>query len=402
MRKILVSHPGLQHSHQLALAIYENNMLLRYISGVPVKTKNEKSPFFLPNKFKNKIKNINIPAWYRKHPVWPQLLLKLWPYIHSVFQLPGDFETSSHIVFHWFDFFISKVIKKNKPDIVIAFENSAYYSFRMAKSIGAICILDAPSIHYSQASSILGIKSEGFREKINRKKDLEIAMADIILTCSDFALETYVNYGVPREKLKVLYLGSELPQNLVHKWRPHKNELHFVFAGTLRELKSINEILDACRLLNNYGYKFKMTFVGGASLEYINKVESVNNCDYINQLPQNDLYTFFSSCDCLLLPSKFDSFGMVVAEAMSCGTPVIVSTMTGAKTIVEQFPGSGWIVEPTTLSIYEQMKYCIENREIVFSARGIAKLASNKFTWELYRKNIGKIINELLTTDEIR
>lgn len=102
-----------------------------------------------------------------------------------------------------------------------------------------------------------------------------------------------------------------------------------------------------------------------------------------------------ANSDCLLLPSKFDSFGMVVAEAMACGTPAIVSNMTGSKAIIEHFPGSGWIIEPTEESIYSNMKYCIENRCEVFKARNQAGNASHFFTWDSYRNRIFNLLCEL-------
>lgn len=104
----------------------------------------------------------------------------------------------------------------------------------------------------------------------------------------------------------------------------------------------------------------------------------------------------------MLLPSRFDSFGMVVAEAMACGTPAIVSENVGAKAIIEQFPGSGWIVECTEDSLYRCVKERIENREALFAARTVAKEASHSFSWQAYREQrVGQLLQEwLLNADD--
>ena len=304
-------------------------------------------------------------------------------------------DASSHRVFHWFDWYASKKIKKLRPDVVVAFENSAYQSFKAAKSIGAKCVLDAPSIHHSMANKLLGIQSIGFRKEIDRRKDLEVELADVILTCSPIAAQSYIDAGVSEQKVRSMLLGAELPKNMSVTWQPHEKALRFVFAGALSERKSVGDILDACERLNQDKLPFSLSFVGGASPEYISRIESIENCAYIGKVSQPELYQIFSNSDCLLLPSKFDSFGMVVAEVMACGTPAIVSTMTGSKSIIEQFPGSGWIIEPDEKEIYNAMRFCIENRSEVFNARESAKNASKMFTWSSYRNRITNVIANL-------
>jgi len=92
------------------------------------------------------------------------------------------------------------------------------------------------------------------------------------------------------------------------------------------------------------------------------------------------------------LPSRFDSFGMVVPEAMACGTPAIVSAQVGAKAMIEQFPGSGWIIEPDEDALYRCVKAHIQNRASLFSARTSALEAAQHFTWQAYRDRVGVFI----------
>ena len=48
MTPVLVTHPGLQHSHQLALALHERSLLQAFWSGVPVVAEGEALPWWLP------------------------------------------------------------------------------------------------------------------------------------------------------------------------------------------------------------------------------------------------------------------------------------------------------------------------------------------------------------------
>jgi glycosyltransferase involved in cell wall biosynthesis len=103
-----------------------------------------------------------------------------------------------------------------------------------------------------------------------------------------------------------------------------------------------------------------------------------------------------AQADCLLLPSRFDSFGMVVAEAMSCGTPAIVSTQTGAKAIIEALPGSGWIVEPELESLHATLRRLLRDPAQLRIARTEAIKATDRFSWEAYRRRAADLFEEFL------
>ncbi|MBC7489106.1 MAG: glycosyltransferase family 4 protein [Glaciimonas sp.] len=183
-------------------------------------------------------------------------------------------------------------------------------------------------------------------------------------------------------------------------WRSHTKPLHFIFAGSLSHRKAIDIILAAFTLIKQSGLHYQLSFVGGEGEPgWIKQIEKTPNARYIPGIPQNVLYGLIGEADCLLLPSRFDSFGMVVAEAMACGTPVIVSTQTGAKAILEKFPGAGWIVDPDVQSLYRCVKARIDDRASIFSARAYALQAANHFTWAAYRERVGSYLENWMTKE---
>ena len=112
--------------------------------------------------------------------------------------------------------------------------------------------------------------------------------------------------------------------------------------------------------------------------------------------PQKDLYAVLAQADCLLLPSRSESFGMVVAEAMACGTPAIVSTNTGSKALVEANPGSGWIVEPNVDALCATVRHLIQNPQLLQAARPAAMLSGQAFSWANYRSRAGQLLEEFV------
>ena len=64
-----------------------------------------------------------------------------------------------------------------------------------------------------------------------------------------------------------------------------------------------------------------------------------NNVSLLGSLPESDLHSLISTCDCLCLPSveRTEAFGLVLLEAMRYGKPVVASNIPGS--------GIGWVVE---------------------------------------------------------
>ncbi len=394
-KSVLIAHPALQHAHQLALALHEKNLLQAFWSGVPIAAPGEALPFWLPEKFKRKIKRVDIPASLRVHPLRFQLCLRAGQAVlPSSWGGPGDLP---HRVFHWFDRWTAHRIQHVRPKLVIAYENSAYHTFAAAKAVGARCVLDAASLHHQTSIDLIpGGKRSLFDKEVNRRKDAEAEMADVILTCSQLAADSYMSHGVSPDKVRPLLLGAELPETLMPR-TARKGPPRFIFAGVLSRRKSVDLILSAFERLSREGFAYELEFVGNApDSKLLDRVRAAPNTVYRAGVAQRDLYPLMAAADCLLLPSRFDSFGMVVAEAMACGTPAIVSTQTGAKAIIEEVPGSGWIVEPDGDALFAQLRRLLADPAQLETARLHAKRAAESYTWQAYRGRARKLLSEAL------
>ena len=392
MTPVLVTHPGLQHSHQLALALHERSLLQAFWSGVPVVAEGEALPWWLPASYRSKVRTVDIPSALRRHPARFQLALRMSNAVNL--GIPGS--DMVHRVFHWFDHWAARQIRQFKPKVVVAYENAAFHTFQAAQAVGARCVLDAAAFHHETASRLLGTPATPYTPEINRRKDEEIRLADLILTCSPLAAESYTAHGVPAGKVRPMMLGAERPPGLPG-WQAHDGPPRFVFAGALSRLKSIDSIVAAFRRMHAEGIAYDLEFVGGvADAELLRAVLATPHARHTPNVPQGELFSILARADCLLLPSRFDSFGMVVAEAMACDTPAVVSTNTGAKAMIEAFPGSGWIVEPGVDALHAQLRQLAQRPEQLHAARSMARQSGDAFSWASYRHRTGELFEEFV------
>src|SRR5262245_7296177 len=124
---VLVAHPELQHSHQLAAALHGAGLLGCYFHGA-----------VLPA-------NIvaEIPSDRRRHVRWFQPLRRVLPY--TLLRDIGD--SVFNIMLHHYDRLLARRLARLGGEAVVAYELSAVHTFKGAKRAGMACILDAASVH---------------------------------------------------------------------------------------------------------------------------------------------------------------------------------------------------------------------------------------------------------------
>jgi glycosyltransferase involved in cell wall biosynthesis len=105
-----------------------------------------------------------------------------------------------------------------------------------------------------------------------------------------------------------------------------------------------------------------------------------------------------ANAEVFVLPSYSENFGIVVAEAMAWGRPVIASTGTPWKEVAEV--GAGWWVEPEeeplAKALAEAMGKSPEELEEVGS-RGRA-LVAERYRWSVPAQRLLAAYEDLLTT----
>ena len=108
-------------------------------------------------------------------------------------------------------------------------------------------------------------------------------------------------------------------------------ERYLLFVSTLEPRKNVTGILQAFRLLVEWGYPGDLMLVGRwgwrtegirSELESSPVRDRVRHLDYVNR---HKLTALYSHADALIFPSWIEGFGLPLLESMACGTPVVTS-----------------------------------------------------------------------------
>jgi D-inositol-3-phosphate glycosyltransferase len=151
-------------------------------------------------------------------------------------------------------------------------------------------------------------------------------------------------YGADPERIRVVPCGVDLdlfrPLDRVHSRRNlgfGPDEAIVLFVGRFSPVKGLERLLEAVGLLREYPL-LRLVLVGGEGAaapvheelrQRIAELGIKGLIRFAGQVEHHHLPAFYSSADVLVVPSHYESFGLVSLEALACGTPV-VSTSVGA------------------------------------------------------------------------
>ena len=151
-------------------------------------------------------------------------------------------------------------------------------------------------------------------------------------------------YHAPSEKIGIVPCGVNL--SLFHPTPKadarkllglNPSDTILLYIGRFDPLKGLSALLEAIPYLNAR-HRSRLVIVGGdgeKSVEHRAMVQKTKDLNidgqviFAGQNDQHDLRAYYSAADMLVMPSSYESFGMVGLEALACGRPV-VSTAVGA------------------------------------------------------------------------
>jgi glycosyltransferase involved in cell wall biosynthesis len=170
----------------------------------------------------------------------------------------------------------------------------------------------------------------------------EYQRADLIRVSSQWAKQTFLDHGLPAEKLVVVPqrpAGFQIPSPPVRQTRDGR--LRICFVGSLDMRKGFAYLLRAVR--RSGAGRVTVTLVGGTGSRFARRLLAHEIAGLDVKVAPGDPTTAYLESELFVLPTLEDGSPFVVLEAMAAGLPLIVTDQCGNSPLVR--PGeSGWII----------------------------------------------------------
>lgn len=214
----------------------------------------------------------------------------------------------------------------------------------------------------------------------------------------NFCLEQYIPSN---DKKEIMGKSEIIPNGIDNFWFENLNKpkklnnklLRLLFVGNCSKRKNIHTLLEACDLLVKQGIKIILTVVGPISNpELLTKLKSLEYVKLVGEVKKDKLLTIYRKSDIFVLPSISETFGLVYAEAMSQGIPIIYTRGQGFDQQFEE-GAVGYSVNPNNEYDICQKIIMIMKEYNKISARCLSLVF--RFSWRRIGKEYGEIYNNI-------
>lgn len=174
----------------------------------------------------------------------------------------------------------------------------------------------------------------GFKEKI---KKIILSGASLYLSGMGQNNDYFIAYGAPLELVKQYCFASfhdlDIPTEIISRDEKEKIKKQLMipykkvilYVGRMLHVKGVDVLLKA---FYGFGNEVGLYLVGGEITneyrEIINE-NHINNCHFIPHLQLEELKKYYRLADVFVLPTRSDTWGLVINEAMTYGLPIVTT-----------------------------------------------------------------------------
>ncbi len=288
--------------------------------------------------------------WQRlKREGLPRELVETFPWIHTPEMLlhrAGIHNTwmldqISYANALGFDAWTSRQLRdKEAPDALIAISGACLETGREIQQRGGLLICDRGSSHQRYQEQI--VQQEYQRWGVSRpvtdirdilREEKIYETADAITVPSSFAARSFVESGLPPEKIHRIPYGVRL-ESFSRTGEPPADRFEVLFAGSVGLRKGLPYLLEAFAKLRHSAKRLRVAGALHPDIKTVLNRLPLDHVEFLGAVPQQQLAKLMSTSDAMVLPSIEDGFGLVLGQALACGCPVIATTNTGAADLL--------------------------------------------------------------------
>lgn len=329
----------------------------------------------------------NYPSFIARRWGLDGAVLNCAPHIGVLHQLTYRYNLISKVpvleqlVHRAFGRWIAKQVVINPPRILHSFTGVARDGFEALTTMRAPTIktLTRGSAHIVTQSRLLDEEAKRNETEIEtptpwliRTEVEEYKLAECIFVLSSFAKNSFIEQGVPAEKLRILSLGVSVGQfhcpaaeaaRRIERIRSGK-PLRVLYAGTVSYRKGVVDLIEIAKALHS---KMHFTVVGNirpAEQAIMHEAARAGWIELRDRVPETELPAIYWDHDAFILPTIEDGFAVTISQAQAAGLPVLATTNSAAPDVLHEGK-DGWVLPIRNPEAFiSRLEWCDANREL--------------------------------------
>ncbi len=164
----------------------------------------------------------------------------------------------------------------------------------------------------------------------------------------------------------------------------------FFYAGQNVERKGLMNLLKAW---GNGLENTELHMAGFSCDPYIRDLLKERNIFIHGRVSRDQLVQLYQRAHCFIFPSIAEGYGLVLLQALACGTPIIASEYSAAPDLIKAH-GVGLSINPfSVIDIREKMQLSLEDQRYKLWVDGCREIP-NTYTWKNFRYGIRNALEE--------
>jgi len=186
-----------------------------------------------------------------------------------------------------------------------------------------------------------------------------------------------------------------------------------LFVGRIEPLKGIDTLIEAMAMLKIKCKKCPhyLVIIGGendspaeqlsSEMERLKKLSQELGIDdviiFSGKRGQDSLPYYYSAAELVVMPSHYESFGMVALEAMACGTPVIASEVGGLRYLIKEGETGYFVPMKNPEILAERMRILLLDEELRCKMGMNAAEYARNYDWSIIAREVIAVYEKVIS-----
>jgi glycosyltransferase involved in cell wall biosynthesis len=213
-----------------------------------------------------------------------------------------------------------------------------------------------------------------------------------------------------RLKGKVCLIRNGVDLEVVRRAKPIRldGDPSVLFVGHLVRRKGIDIILEAMDMLSSRGIRANpMLHIVGTGImeknckEYVARHRLSSKVSFWGPVSESSKFGMMKGADIVVVPSRYEPFGIVVLEAMAAGKPVIASCVGGIPEVFVQGV-NGILTSPSSSKFAMALKYLCERKQLLEEYGRNNQRTVMSFDWKNIAQSYIKLYSMVANSSDVK
>jgi glycosyltransferase involved in cell wall biosynthesis len=253
-------------------------------------------------------------------------------------------------------------------------------------------ISEHSSTYFESAPDYFEKRSNYFQNSVRKIFKGAVAVTNVSKTV---ALILESKMGI--KSIQVIH--NTVDENLFFHTHAPEKKFRFIHVSTMNEQKNITGLLDTFKILSTRRKDWELRMVGPVSTQLQNRLETLKNdfdLSYSGEISYQQVAVEMQQASAFILFSNHENFPCVIAEALSCGLPVITSDAGGAGECIDINNGK-------VVPVGNKEKLLLALNEVLdevtnYDRSKIAENANSQFSYRVIGQQFSSLYDKILQT----